>query len=42
MKRSPPEPDPESALNMSIMTRLREDAARRPMLSVLEDIVITF
>ena len=39
MKRSPPAPDPESALNVSIKIRLMVEEASRPRVTTLEDIV---
>ena len=39
MKRSPPLPEPESALNVSIKIRLMVEEASRPRVTTLEDIV---
>ena len=39
MKRSPPCPDPESALKVSIITRLMVEEDSSPRVNMLEDIV---
>ena len=39
MKRSPPCPDPESALKVSIITRLMVEEDSSPSVNMLEDIV---